>query len=419
MLLRASRNRSSPRRAPDRTRLESAWAQPARPPLGNQTLQRLLRSGAVQAKLTVNQPGDRYEKEADRVAESVMRMPDPTGPPTSTAASPQVQRACAACAGGGPETCAECAEEPAIHRKEASDRGPEPGPALLSSIAASRAGGQSLPQSERAFFEPRFGHDFGQVRIHTGAKAAESAHSLGAYAYTLGHDIVFDQGRFAPGTGEGRKLLAHELMHVVQQGSGEPLIQRKVREGNISCRQTGLTGGVPGGLISGPDAIGFITAANQKAVDLSQTAEAMLSKADAPDPKLVKALKDRFGLNTADPAHAKRIQILHREFKAVAGFLAGGSLYYECRSADCDTGDWAFTYAGQHTIHLCNPFWNAASLNLRGSTLLHETFHLWWDQVDDYGHPPLHNAHCFEQFALDLAGATGEIPPNFSKACKV
>jgi hypothetical protein len=275
-----------------------------------------------------------------------------------------------------------------------------------------------LPESARAFFEPRFGHDFGQVRIHTGAKAAESAHSLGAYAYTLGHDIVFDQGRFAPGTGEGRKLLAHELTHVVQQGSSEPFVQRKVRESNVSCRHTGLTGGLPGGLISGPDAIVFITAANQKAVDLSQTAEALLSKTDAPDPTLVKALKDRFGLDTADPAHAKRIQILRREFKAVAGFLEGGSLYYVCRSAGCGE-EWASSRFGQHTIHLCNPFWNAGSLNLRGSTLLHETFHLWWNQVDDQGRPPMRNAHCFEQFALDLAGATAEIPADFATACEV
>ena len=389
------------------------------PPLGNQAIQRLWARQGIQAKLTINKPGDRYEQEADRVADQVMRMPDPTGLPAATPASPELQRKCAACAGGGSETCAECAEEPTIHRKEAAPASEsEPGPALASSIASSRVGGQYLPESERAFFEPRFGRDFGRVRIHTSAKAAESAQSLGAYAYTLGHDIVFDQNRFAPGTGEGRKLLAHELTHVAQQGSGEPFVQRKVRESNVSCRHTGLTGGVPGGLISGPDAIAVITAANQKAVELGRLAEAMLSKADAPDPTLVRALKERFGLDTANPAHAKRIRILQREFKKVADFLEEGSIYYECRSAIC--GDaWAFTFSGQHTIHLCNPFWNEKSLNLRGSTLLHETFHLWWDQVYDYGHPPMHNAHCFEQFALILAGANAEISEDFRKECKI
>lgn len=78
--------------------------------------------------------------------------------------------------------------------------------------------GQSLDAGTRAFMEPRFGHDFSQVRVHTDAKAAESARAVNALAYTVGRDVVFGIGQYAPGTSEGRRLMAHELTHVVQQG---------------------------------------------------------------------------------------------------------------------------------------------------------------------------------------------------------
>jgi hypothetical protein len=70
--------------------------------------------------------------------------------------------------------------------------------------------------------EPRFGHDFGEVRVHSDEKAAESARTLNALAYTVGRDVVFGTRQYAPETGTGRRLLAHELMHVVQQGQGAP-----------------------------------------------------------------------------------------------------------------------------------------------------------------------------------------------------
>jgi hypothetical protein len=78
--------------------------------------------------------------------------------------------------------------------------------------------GQALDAGARAFMEPRFGHDFSGVRVHTDARAAESARSVNALAYTVGRNVVFGTGQYAPGTGEGRRLLAHELTHVVQQG---------------------------------------------------------------------------------------------------------------------------------------------------------------------------------------------------------
>jgi hypothetical protein len=89
-------------------------------------------------------------------------------------------------------------------------------------VGALLGGGRPLPASLRAEAEARFGHDFGGVRLHTDARAAEAAGALGARAFVAGADMVFGEGQFSPGTSEGRRLLAHELTHVVQQRRGGP-----------------------------------------------------------------------------------------------------------------------------------------------------------------------------------------------------
>jgi hypothetical protein len=83
-----------------------------------------------------------------------------------------------------------------------------------------RSPGQPLDGETRAFMEPRFGHDFSHVRVHADSRARISARAVSALAYTVGRDVVFGAGRYAPATTEGRRLLAHELTHVVQQRSG-------------------------------------------------------------------------------------------------------------------------------------------------------------------------------------------------------
>ena len=87
---------------------------------------------------------------------------------------------------------------------------------------AIRSPGQPLDVETRAFMEPRFGHDFSNVRIHTDAKAAESARAVNAFAYTVGSDVVFGKGHYAPETATGKRLIAHELTHVVQQTGMQP-----------------------------------------------------------------------------------------------------------------------------------------------------------------------------------------------------
>jgi len=95
-----------------------------------------------------------------------------------------------------------------------------------SQITASRNGGQPLPASERAFFEPRFGYQFDHVKVHTDHTANNLARDLGARAFTTGRDIYFQQGEYQPGSSAGRELLAHELTHVVQQQP--PTLNRSV-----------------------------------------------------------------------------------------------------------------------------------------------------------------------------------------------
>ncbi len=114
-------------------------------------------------------------------------------------------------------------EEEILQTKASPGRTPEVCSDFESSIHALKGGGQPLPESFRAFFEPRFDYDFSQVRVHTDARDAESARTLNARAYTVGRDIVFGVGQYVPGSMEGEKLIAHELTHVVQQDSAPPL----------------------------------------------------------------------------------------------------------------------------------------------------------------------------------------------------
>lgn len=174
--------------------------------IGNQAVNRLLQAKTVRAKLAVSQPGDIYEQEANRVADQVMRMPDPT-----------IQRMCAPCAASGP-SCPKCAEENNLQiQRTAESSGMATGEQVPDDFVRGLGPGQPLNSSTRAFFEPRFGADFSQVRVHTGPQAAASARTVNALAYTVGRDVVFGAGQYVPQSGQGRHLLAHELTHVVQQ----------------------------------------------------------------------------------------------------------------------------------------------------------------------------------------------------------
>ena len=94
-----------------------------------------------------------------------------------------------------------------------------------------RTSGQPLDAATRAYFEPRFQHDFSRVRVHADARAAQSAAAVNAHAYTLGSHVAFGASQYSPGTEQGRALIAHELTHVVQQGTSSNAPATDIRVG--------------------------------------------------------------------------------------------------------------------------------------------------------------------------------------------
>ncbi|HEY2290598.1 MAG TPA: DUF4157 domain-containing protein [Thermoanaerobaculia bacterium] len=142
--------------------------------------------------------------------------------PEATRGTPKagrlLQRKCAC--GGTPGATGECAEcqkkRLGLQRKESGLGGPAIAPPIVHEVLGSPGG--ALDGETRSFMESRFGHDFSRVRVHDDARAAESARTVGALAYTVGRDVVFNAGQYAPRTDGGRRLLAHELTHVIQQG---------------------------------------------------------------------------------------------------------------------------------------------------------------------------------------------------------
>jgi outer membrane protein OmpA-like peptidoglycan-associated protein len=260
ILQRAIGNQALLRMLQTNKELEAGLTGTASPRVGhdfNQTPIPPPAAGAIQAKLAISKPGDEYEREADRISGQVMRMPDS-----------QLQRACPC--GGGCSHCQEAkigsAMQPMLTIGASNDTYEQEADRVanqvmrMSELQVQRAmgleeklpeetimqtkalpakahwlesgapapvmsphsGGQPLSTNQLTFFEPRFGADFSKVRIHQGAQAAEAARSVGARAYTLGHNIVFGQGEYQPATPSGQYLLAHELTHVIQQiGNGQ------------------------------------------------------------------------------------------------------------------------------------------------------------------------------------------------------
>ncbi len=200
---------------------------------------------AMQATLEVGPVDDPLEREADRVAERVMRMPEPG----------TVRRKCACGGEPGPDgECARCrAKRLGLQLKPAAGAIATVAPPIVHDALGSP--GAPLEPATRAFFQPRLGADLSHVRVHRDDRAAASARAVGALAYTVGSDIVFAAGSYAPTTHDGRKLLAHELAHVLQQRTTTSL-QRQVPPITPTCNavpyQPGLTPCCDDRVISGP-----------------------------------------------------------------------------------------------------------------------------------------------------------------------
>lgn len=183
----------------------------------------------IQPSLAVGATDDRYEREADRIAEQVVSessAPRGTLPVTPVAQGSPVEQE--------GDTLQKNFKIRSAHSRAPGDKN--------LAIRAVSGEGRSLSFDERAYFEPRLGRDFSNVRIHEHAKAGEAARAINAQAYTLGTNIAFARGEYSPQSLMGRRLLAHELTHVIQQsetGSGaqQQMIQRQHRSTPVSSSE--------------------------------------------------------------------------------------------------------------------------------------------------------------------------------------
>ena len=366
---------------------------------------------------------------------------------------PTVQRACD-CGG----TCGHCGEG-APSQQDAVSRFVQPA-----------SGGRSLEPSVRAFMEHRFGTDFGAVRVHTDSQAAQSAEQLNAVAYTAGRHVFFNRGQYQPQTQRGRRLVAHELTHVVQQRggmpsptpsreisepgdpdervadrvaeaivAGQPLrelmgsdvsaghspaiavprlrIQRAVNDAKVGCR----TGGIPSLGISGPDAIDQISAVNTEALLMAGSAQSSLfvERLVGPsDPNFATILREELGLDVNTAADRAHMEIVERRFELMSRVLESDFTGYTCIGAAAVTlGGGACVGAcctGGARACSCHGVshivlcrpWWTGDPHQRPGTLIHEAFHVYFGFINDFTNSRLSDAHCYTAFAMRLAGLT-------------
>jgi hypothetical protein len=391
-----------------------------RPPLaagphGNQARLRL------QAKLTVGAVDDPLELEADAAADRVMRMADPQ---VSLSSAPALRRKCAA-----------CEEEDGLQR-EATGTGMsgEAAPPIVDAVL--RASGHALDPATQAFMAKGFGADFGDVRVHTDAQAAQSAAAVDARAYTVGRDVVFGAGQYAPGTPAGRHLLAHELAHVRQQG-GTGRQVRRTPASKVSCANA-LPLRIPG-QADVTDPVGVITAAETRANqmmddvinDLDFTRQQIIGGAPAGWPTISDALATGLRLMGLDPDDAalwtapagtgeRSVPLLLRRLRLIRGTIGAGSFFFFClgtgkptlgncaaaSGADICDGAVAATCAGEFLTAFCPDFWSNDPED-QAARIIHESAHNFATFIGHTGR--FTNAECFARLVQVYAGVPNAV----------
>lgn len=375
----------------------------------------------IQPKLTINQPNDAYEQEADAVAEKIMRMPANANAFFKPAPN-SIQR-----------KCAHCEEEEKLHRKEATIN---TGTAPAGVHQTINSTGKPLDASTKAFMEQRFGHDFSDVQVHDDSLAHHSSASINALAYTHKNHIAFAPGQYQPQTDEGKQLLAHELTHVIQQRKTPTQIQRKVDD-RSSCKAS-VDPGAP------PQPLTFITLADMLAgshlsfaivslqLDLMSSSKNGVLAGSAfdayrkrfGDPQPVKGgFKNRFDGSThvtLGAAQEAEINSLIARLKSVQRLLDSG-ITYRC----IGKGTWKvnedFTFgkckddtvlkapiASISAIAICPLFWQNAGRDDQGASIIHELFHIRF-QYPDHDTKPAQTAaqrlsepQCYAGFVADV-----------------
>ncbi len=355
----------------------------------------------IQTKLAINQPEDQFEQEANLLAKEVMQMPEKTIQANEKVSIP--------------------AQPYAAHT-------------IVRKVLHSY--GQPLNPATRGFMESRLGHDFTQVRIHTNDGAKESAKAVNALAYTMGQNIVFGEGRYNPDTYEGKQILAHELVHVVQQTQTSPNrhsqgIQRLVDPNHVSCDRYANTHPTIA-TIGTTTPTAELQAADTRALEMLNNVigeltyiRSLVQLGDPPAWPLISdvvglALRNRLRLNPEDRnvwtgTGPRTVEIIIRWFGNIRFMLQSGLLRYTClgQYAYCGSDAWAYVFPPARRIYLCLQFWGG-SLDNRALTLIHEAAHLYYGLVETGGGAG--NVNCLEHFLADLNNVP--VLPGFVGACR-
>ncbi len=364
----------------------------------------------VQAKLRVDQPGDRFEQEANRIADVVMRMPE-TGVirEARTLTQPPTRR-----------TCSDCEEqegdaERTIQTKRLGDQIPGGNVRPAAGMRSLKSGGQPLPEAERSFFESRFGHDFSQVRVHTDTRAAKAARDIHAQAFTTGWHLFFGAGRYSPGGAAGRHLLAHELTHVIQQralamsGNDDP--------GMIQRQPLGCTPGTTD-LPADRNPVLDVETAHHLAQAWAQAAldQVEIRVSGRVDASIERALNRHFS-NPTD----SQVRFIRNILRIMVARLNQGTDIYRCNSRESrscqfcgsrrpEPGNWACTPSGgpsfdRYRTRICPPFFRH-DLEERAHCLVHEAAHNAGIQGEGQaaypGTNPTYNAEPYARFASEV-----------------
>lgn len=403
-------------RTVSRPRTDDDGAMPrfvGRQPAAAQSLPPLLRKScgsdcacaACQAKAgQLSQPGGSLEREADAMADNVMRSAQ--GP--ANASTP--------------------------HRVVTS-----PSSGLVP------ADGSSLDAVTRAWMEPRFGARFDSVRIHDGPAAAQRANALAARAYSVGEHLVFGAGEYRPGTEAGRRLVAHELAHVIQHRQGrvsESNALRTVDAAKLSCPANAAAAGADPaadlvtldgraqGLSEATSILAIGASVLNPAQDSNAFAVSYQTRMGRPQ-RVGKRFRDRFSgqlFSTEEDAAQEEAGVIADRFIAINDFLAG-PITYKCRANGVTytlgacTGRCRSSLIAEacvpndrRTIGICPAFWGLGSDSERAGTLIHEAAHARLN-FSGHGHGSRaqrgRNPACYESIVADLFGfpADAKCPP--------
>ncbi len=328
----------------------------------------------LQTKLTVNTPGDRYEREADAVADRILRMPNGAALTQPSLTPVQgVQRKCASCE----------EEEEMLQRKQSESGTPAITPALSTQLSSTKGLGNPLPLATQRFMGSAIGADFSGVRVHTDGAAVSMNRQLNARAFTYGSDIYFGRGEYAPESAAGKRLLGHELAHVVQQGGDKTGIQRQ-------DAGTATTSPIPSTVTIGTtctrqDIVDIVSESLTWLDDIYQQllgydADEVFSDLLPPGTahaRVAGSLQQAF--NTTDLQY---VEVIRRRFFHMANMLrAQGRITIDCFGTHCSSGGASFTaayVAGPNALTMCSV---GTVGNRPIATFIHELAHAVIPQV--------------------------------------